>query len=65
MKNKGAHVAVVQAIGSHRARLVSQRSPSAVNEKPYILLSVKFPAEDAQVPDIANRGLSETTVFVE
>ena len=60
-----ARVAVVQAIGSHRARLVSQPSLSAVNEKPYILLSLKFPAEDAQVPDVANRGLSETTVFVE
>jgi iodotyrosine deiodinase len=35
------------------------------NEKPYLLLPVGFPAENAEVPDIAKKPLSETAVFVE
>ena len=34
------------------------------NEKPYLLLPVGFPAEDAQVPNIAKKPLSETAIFV-
>jgi hypothetical protein len=34
------------------------------NEKPYLLLPVGFPAEDAEVPDIAKKPLSETALFV-
>jgi iodotyrosine deiodinase len=34
------------------------------NEKPYLLLPVGFPAEDAVVPNIAKKPLSETAVFV-
>jgi hypothetical protein len=44
---------------------VSEPSPSAADGQPYILLPVRFPAEDAQVSEIANRGLSETAVFIE
>jgi iodotyrosine deiodinase len=35
------------------------------NEKPYLLLPVGFPAENAEVPDIGKKPLSETTFFVE
>lgn len=34
-----------------------------VNEKPYLLLPVGFPAEDAEVPEIVKKSLSETTLF--
>jgi iodotyrosine deiodinase len=35
------------------------------NEKPYLLLPVGFPAERAEVPDIAKKSLNETALFVE
>jgi iodotyrosine deiodinase len=35
------------------------------NEKPYLLLPVGFPADDAEVPDITKKPLSETAVFLE
>jgi nitroreductase len=34
------------------------------NEKPYLLLPVGFPADEAQVPDIPKKPLSETLVVV-
>jgi iodotyrosine deiodinase len=44
---------------------LSQVLQRPANEKPYLLLPVGFPAEDAEVPDIAKKPLSETAVFVE
>lgn len=35
------------------------------NERPFLLLVVGFPAEDARVPDISKKDLSEIAVFVE
>jgi hypothetical protein len=35
------------------------------NEKPFLLLPVGYPAEDAQVPDITKKPLSESAIFVE
>jgi len=35
------------------------------NEKPFLLLPVGFPAEDAEVPDIGKKSLSETVTFKE
>ncbi len=34
------------------------------NEKPYILFPVGYPADGAMVPDIARKGLDETTVWM-
>jgi len=44
---------------------LSQVLRRPANEKPYLLLPVGFPADDAEVPDIAKKSLSETAVFVE
>ena len=44
---------------------LSQVLQRPANEKPYLLLPVGFPADDAEVPDISKRPLSETAVFVE
>jgi iodotyrosine deiodinase len=44
---------------------LSQVLERPANEKPYLLLPVGFPAEHADVPDIAKKPLSETTLFVE
>jgi hypothetical protein len=35
------------------------------NEKPFLLLPVGYPAEDAEVPDITKKLLSESAIFVE
>jgi iodotyrosine deiodinase len=35
------------------------------NEKPFLLLPVGFPAEDAKVPDITKKPLSESAIFLE
>jgi nitroreductase len=35
------------------------------NEHPFLLLTVGYPAEEAQVPDITKKGLEEIAVFVE
>jgi iodotyrosine deiodinase len=35
------------------------------NERPFVLLPVGFPAQDARVPDIRKKPLSETAVFME
>tara|TARA_R110002124_G_scaffold196642_1_gene363712 strand:- start:107 stop:781 length:675 start_codon:yes stop_codon:yes gene_type:complete len=35
------------------------------NEKPFLLLPVGYPAEDAKVPDLARRPLEEVSVFLE
>jgi iodotyrosine deiodinase len=35
------------------------------NERPFLVLPVGFPAEDAEVPDITKRPLSESVIFVE
>src|SRR5271168_3029497 len=35
------------------------------NEKPFLLLPVGFPAEDAEVPGITKKPLSESAVFIE
>jgi len=37
----------------------------ASNERPFLVLPVGFPAEDAEVPDITKRPLSESVIFVE
>ena len=41
---------------------VLERPP---NEKPYLLIPVGFPANDAKVPNIAKKSLNEIAVFVE
>ena len=35
------------------------------NERPFLLLVVGYPAQDARVPDIRRKGLEETTSWVE
>lgn len=61
----------------HHAGLASlTHTPSPMNflneilgrpkwERPYLLLVVGYPAEDAQVPDISKKPLSEIATFVE
>jgi iodotyrosine deiodinase len=44
---------------------LSQVLQRPANEKPYLLLPVGFPTEDAEVPDIAKKPLSETALFIE
>jgi iodotyrosine deiodinase len=34
------------------------------NERPFLLLAVGYPAEDARVPDIKKKPLDEIAVFV-
>ena len=61
----------------HHAGLVSlTHTPSPMNflneilgrpkwERPYLLLVVGYPAEDAQVPDISKKSLAEIATFIE
>ena len=35
------------------------------NERPFLLLVVGYPAEDAEVPDITRKSLEEYTSFIE
>jgi hypothetical protein len=35
------------------------------SERPFLLLVVGYPAEDARVPDIKRKALTEFTTFVE
>jgi hypothetical protein len=35
------------------------------NERPFLLLVVGYPADDATVPDIAKKPLSEIATFIE
>ncbi len=35
------------------------------NEKPFLLLPVGFPAENAEVPGITKKRVSESAVFIE
>src|SRR5271155_3761233 len=44
---------------------LSQVLGRQANEKPFLLLPVGYPAEDAQVPDITKKPLSESAIFVE
>src|SRR5271168_3134060 len=44
---------------------LSQVLGRPMNEKPFLLLPVGFPAEDAEVPDIGKKSLSETVMFLE
>jgi iodotyrosine deiodinase len=44
---------------------LSQVLQRPANEKPYLLLPVGFPAEDAEVPEIAKKPLNEIALFVE
>jgi iodotyrosine deiodinase len=44
---------------------LSQILRRPTNEKPYLLLPVGFPAEDAEVPNITKKPLGEAVVFVE
>ena len=44
---------------------LSQVLRRPANEKPFLLLPVGFPAEDAEVPDIGKKSLSETVMFLE
>lgn len=44
---------------------LSQVLGRPANEKPFLLLPVGYPAEDAQVPDITKKLLSESAIFVE
>ena len=44
---------------------LSQVLRRPANEKPYLLLPVGFPANNAEVPDIAKKSLDETAVFME
>ena len=53
-----ARVAVVQTVGHPEPDGFLNQVLQLQMRKSYILLSVGFPAEDAQVPDIANGGLS-------
>jgi iodotyrosine deiodinase len=43
---------------------LSQVLQRPANEKPYLLLPIGFPADDAEVPDISKKPLSETAVFL-
>jgi iodotyrosine deiodinase len=44
---------------------LSQVLGRPANEKPFLLLPVGFPAEDAEVPDIKKKPLSESAIFME
>ena len=44
---------------------LSQVLGRPANEKPFLLLPVGFPAEDAEVPGITKKPLSESAVFIE
>jgi len=44
---------------------LSQVLGRPANEKPFLLLPVGFPAEDAEVPDITKKPLSESAIFTE
>jgi hypothetical protein len=36
-----------------------------VSERPFLLLVVGYPADDAQVPDIERKDLDDFTTFIE
>ena len=44
---------------------LSQALDRPPNEKPYLLIPVGFPANDARVPNIGKKSLNEIAVFVE
>jgi iodotyrosine deiodinase len=44
---------------------LSQVPARQADEKPFLLLPVGYPAEDARVPDITKKPLSESAIFVE
>ena len=44
---------------------LSQVLGRPANEKPFLLLPVGFPAEDAEVPDITKKPLGESAIFLE
>jgi iodotyrosine deiodinase len=44
---------------------LSQVLGRPANEKPFLLLPVGFPAEDAEVPGISKKPLAESAVFIE
>ena len=45
-------------------RFLSELLDRPPNERPFLLLAVGYPAEDAQVPDIDRKTLDEIAVFV-
>jgi hypothetical protein len=44
---------------------LSQLLGRPVNERPFLLLPVGLPAEDAEVPEITKRPLSESLILFE
>lgn len=46
-------------------RTVSQLLGRPSNERPFLLVPVGFPAEDAEVPNITKRPLSESVIVFE
>lgn len=44
---------------------MSEKLERPANEKPFLLLPVGYPAENAMVPDLKRKGLEEVAVFVE
>ena len=45
-------------------RFLGQILERPPNERPFLLLAVGYPAEDAQVPEIEKKPLDEIAVFV-
>jgi hypothetical protein len=43
---------------------LSERDPSAANEKPFLLLVTGYAADGAMVPDIGKKPLAEIATFV-